>query len=516
MTAFAATGALPTAALPPDGGEAARVVAFGFTNRPEGAALNIGGDAAEAAFLVRPGTVLEFRRTLAQLGGFAGEAVPDFGAIVIPNMDGALDFLARYSLDGRRVVVKMGGTDFTYDEFGTVYEGTASGIFAERDQIRIPLRSRAFLLDRPLQTRMYGGAGGYDGGEDLAGKPLPVCYGRCNNVSPVVVDAANLVYQFHDGAAESVSAVYDRGVALASGGDTGDLYAGSTSPGEYRTDLSRGLLQLGSSPAGLVTADVRGSKTGGVYVETPSAVLRRLVTERGGLRDPADLDPAGFANLASETSAPVGLYVASVENLDAVLARFCAGFGGYQGFTRLGLYSTGRLKAPSGSPVQAFTAADIVQGGIERLPLPPPIAVPQWRTRVAWGRNWTLQAQDLAGAVTDARRAYLREALRYAVGLSMATRARHVMAIDAAPADAFFDQEADAVAEATRLALLYGAERALYRIRPKTLPFLLDLGQVVRLTLDRFGLEDGADFRAVAITERITATAQDVELELFG
>jgi len=59
-----------------------------------------------------------------------------------------------------------------------------------------------------------------------------------------LIDAAHLVYECSD-----VSAgIFDGGVPLVYQGDADDLIGGRTLPGHYRTDRSRGLIQLGSPP----------------------------------------------------------------------------------------------------------------------------------------------------------------------------------------------------------------------------------------------------------------------------
>src|SRR5215211_4700481 len=75
------------------------------------------------------------------------------------------------------------------------------------------------------------------------------------NVQPVLLDPARLIYQYND-AAGGVNAVFDSGAAVyAYAGDAADLFTGTVPAGQYRTDNSRGLFQLGSRPVGTVTCD---------------------------------------------------------------------------------------------------------------------------------------------------------------------------------------------------------------------------------------------------------------------
>ena len=80
--------------------------------------------------------------------------------------------------------------------------------------------------------------------------------------------------------------------------------------------------------------------------------------------------------------------------------------------------------------------------------------------------------------------------------------------------EAFFDLEADAVAEAERLAALHDVQRDFYSAALKTQAFDLDLGDVVRVTWPRFGLSQGRSFVIVGI--RRDLLADSAELDLWG
>src|SRR5690606_16385768 len=103
----------------------------------------------------------------------------------------------------------------------------------------------------------------------------PLCYGRVLNVTPVFVNSSNLAYQAHDGPVEDIDQVYDNGVVLVFDTDkTGSEFDSYTVPsGKYATDISRGLFKLGSLPAGMITCDVYGDKTGGIYVHSVADII---------------------------------------------------------------------------------------------------------------------------------------------------------------------------------------------------------------------------------------------------
>lgn len=195
-------------------------------------------------------------------------------SVTLKNDDGALDSLvANNAVDARRLRILIGTPGAPYSRFTVIFDGVANKWqMTSRKDVVIDAADNSYLMDQPMQTVAYAGTGGYEGGDAVLGQLKPLCYGQCQNVTPVLVDPVNLIYQVHNGPCQSIGksggtalwgvvftpAVYDSGSALAFQADTANLYSGATLPGSYRTDLSRGLFQLGATPLGQVTADVQG------------------------------------------------------------------------------------------------------------------------------------------------------------------------------------------------------------------------------------------------------------------
>jgi len=456
-------------------------------------------------FLPRAIVPLTFRRSLLAGGEVAGNMVTALGDLQIDNSDGHFDsLLTDFAIDGRRVVVRMGRPTDSYDDFGIVFDGTAAQWVFGETSIQLPLRDNSFRLDGPIQGNLYAGTGGLEGGEDLTEKPKPLCYGKVFNIAATLVDPASLLYQVHDGAINDVPAVYDRGVALTKVG-------GTPSSGQYSVNTALGTFTLGGSPAGLVTADVEGSASPS-YVTATSDIVRRIVEDHADFDD-ANIDNGSFLNMKSDNAAPVGIYLAPVpRNFLDVLGELVLGVGGYHGFNRNGELMVGVFRAPSGAPKENFTREDVM--AITKLPLPAGISPPNWRRRVGYQRNYTVQIQDLAGSVTDARRAYLAEAFRIAGASDGAIRITHLQATDPPVVPGLFANEADASAEATRLLNLYKEERAIYRITVENQFLDLDLGDVVKITFPRWDLTSGKLFRVVGMNEDLQRNR--IEVEVFG
>lgn len=466
----------------------------GFVSAP-------GDDPPDAWFAPRLVTALNFERQLFADGRLGGRSVPGFGVLSLNNADGGLDHLAGYAWDGRRVRVWLGGGGFALAEFGLIFDGTAEQLTFDDLRIALRLRDLQSRFEVDVARADYGGTGGSDGRIGLKGRPKPLAFGRVFRVPPVLVDPALLLYQVHDGPIADVDAVYDRGVPLT-------RVAGAPDAGQFAVDAASGTFTLGASPAGSVTADVRGDASGGQFVETVPALLRRIATSRAGFVDPDDLDTAAFAAAGGQMPASVGLFVEGPALLADLLDALVDSVGGHYGFDRSGRLTVGRVDPPNGDAVAEFTAREILEVG--RVP----VARPVWRHRIGYRRYWRLlDADAVAGAVDDEARADLGERFRFETAESPAIRTRHLLAEEAVRETALADV-AGAAAEAARRLAMFGGDRDGFRVRLKTQPFVLDLGQVVRITYPRYGLSEGRDVVVVGMVE--DSAVNEVTLDLWG
>lgn len=512
MLGFDADGALPFGAIPEADQAAAAVTAVylsthGFRTAPTDAP-------AHTPFARRVTAALELRRAMIGGGSVGGAALP-VGLIRFDNSDGTYDGLAAsFAIDGRRVRVYMGGPDFAYADYGLIFDGAARGWqHGERD-MAVELRDGSISLAGPVQASLYAGTGGAEGGDDLTGKPKPLAYGTVLNVSPPAIDTSNLVYQLHDGTINAVSAVYDRGAALAFDADYADytaLIGATISAGEYGTSKAAGMIRLGGSPAGQVTADFQGDASGTGWVWTTADVAQRMLTTAAGFTT-GDLDLASFTGLLADNASVIGLYLDEPTTISEALTRLMAGVGGFFSFTRLGKLRVGQIQLATGSVVADLGERHVKR--IERVALPSEVNPPNKRRSVAWQHNHTVQTSDLAGSVTDARRAFLAEADRVATSFSGATATKHLRATEPDLVPGLFNDEAGAQAEADRQLTLWSGERVLYRVRLGFAAFGVELNDKVRLTYPRFGLAGGVKFRVVGITD--DASRNETELDLLA
>ena len=437
-----------------------------------------------------------------------------YGFLEIANGDGALDSIVKnYAVDARAVTVRFGARGAAYNEFGVIAAALAMGWDGDDLAIRLGLRDRAYQLDTPLQSNLYAGSGGAEGTAEIAGKPKPIAYGPCRNVTAVLIDPGNKIYQVSDGPILAVDAVYERGAEItASGSDYADyaaLAASGVAAGNFATSLAAGMFKLGSSPSGLITADIRGDATGG-YVDTIDQVALRILQGRAGL-SASEIAFSSFSGLAS-VSGPMALFVAHNEtpSTSQVMSALAGSVGGWWGAGRDGRIGAGKLTPPeAASPTLYLTQYEILSLKPEAKPLP------RYRQRVAWQRNWTQQrGEDLAGSVTAARRQFLTETDRVVTAADASVLNRHPQAFDAPVLPGLFDAAADGQQIADDLLALFGPDRAIYSVAVKRLGYTTELQTTTRIVWPRYGLGNGQNFAVIGIRE--DADRDETILRLWG
>jgi hypothetical protein len=409
-----------------------------------------------------------------------------FSEIVLLNTDGGLDALLRdYSIDGRAVRLLVGEAEAAYETFGTVFSGVVETAGITEKNLRLKCTDGLSKIELPVQENTYAGTGGLEGGEDLAGKPKPLCYGAVRNITPPLVDPANLLYQVHDGEINDVTALRDRGIALTK-------VSGTPSPGEYQPITATGFVKLGASPDGEITCDVEGDTIDAGYTEHPGTILQRVLSR---LLSTSDIDTTAFANLYNSIDVSIGIWIGAEPRLASdVTNEILEAIGAFGGFTRQGIFTIGRVAAASGAPVISLEASEIL--AVERQPMPESIEPVAWRVQVGWGKNYTLQ-NDVAELTTDADRTFVSEPVRIVADEDALIKNRHLLARDYGPVPSLYRYESEAQTEAERLLQLWGQRRAQYRVLTYIKGMLADLGSVAEVEYPRHTLLNGASGRVV-------------------
>lgn len=425
--------------------------------------------------------------------GQSGAAVA-WGTLRLSNEENAYDsHAASWNNDGRGIRILRGfkhydrtrgyWMDPAYANLVLMFGGIQAPWALSERRLLIPIRDATYWLDRPVQTSLYGGTGTYDGNTALAGTLIPKTRGAAWNVSPVLIDPTNLIYQYTDFAG-TVAALWEGGKSTYGyAGNTTNLYAGSVAAGQYRTDNSRGLFQLGTLPTYQITADVTGSFPVSGYQTNLIDIARCLLGEDIGL--PSDyLDYTNFMDARALCPQTGGWHFSPLQNPDgiAAVAPILAGAGVKLIPLRSGALGLFVLRALASGAVPIASLDTTNVASVTTRALPASINPPPYRIRAGYKHNHTVQTSGLNPTATAAQMQYVATSDLYGSWSSTDILTSYSRPNDLAPVITALDNEADASALATAWGALWGARRKLIDVTvPIDVGFDIDIGTIVRV-----------------------------------
>ncbi len=448
------------------------------------------------------GVTAERQLPLAPSGSGAGAS---WGEVRLANADGRYSpFVATHSAIGRRVTLRWGYQshdaarglyiDPPMAETAVLWSGFARDWSLGETTLDVALRDAGYWLEQPYQAQLYGGTGGLDGPSSLNGRPKPRLRGGSGispvrHISPLLVDPAARIYQISDARAV-ITALYEGGDAanITFQADVSDLYAGTTTAGQFRTDSARGMLQLGRAPARPITVDAYGLFPTLGVVNTPARMAYAMLVDDIGLA-PNLVDYDSFAALDRLWTQVAGWHWAEpMTGWQAVgwLLRSCGAV--------LMPRRDGRLAAVSfldvGTPRARYSDADIV--AVRPVPLPQDLTPPPLRWRIGYERCHTLLTSDIDPDVTEMARQFLASADRFASWFSSAVAAAYTRPTDPEPVATAHLTHAGAQALANALGGCWGRLRRLYDL---TLPVAMaarhELGDTIIVAVNMHDLAVG-------------------------
>lgn len=489
-----------------------------FSTGIETPILNV--DGTMVAFPARLMTAINYQSEIFGDGVLeSGASSQSFGAISIHIGDGQSDALTGYAWDGRPFSILMGQKDFAYDEYRTVLSGVCRDASWNESVLTIVADDPAVALSEPVVADQYTGdgyvAGVYTGDAGLVNVAKPFCLGSVLNIDPVLVDAANQVYQFNaavagDDLTATVTNAYDSGVPLTrvTLSSPSDVYAWTPVAGRFAW-CTAGIMRLGAQPTGPVTADVVATYApGGIGATGVANYIKYLVTHR--LNAAITIDADSFARVGTLNNATVGLWVRdpSTESVDSLIDQLLTSIGGYRSFNRDGSMSIGVFDFSD--PVLTLDAEHAKILSITRETTPPP----HHTRKLGYQRCWRVQTEsEIDGGATAAQREFISRPMAYAQwsGTGAATLTRRKLARQSTQ-DTLLRGAASAAAEVERQKPLLQADRDIYTIDAKRIQFLTTVGCTVRLHYPRFNLD--RDFIVIGLTEN--TDSQITTLKLWG
>lgn len=440
-----------------------------------------------------------------------------FGNIDIMIGDEVEDSLTDFRFDGRDLEVRMGALTDPIENFGRVFVGKTRGMSWTLDVLTLSMADRSADLDRRINETLYAGDFESDpltleGDENIKDTPKPRLWGLCKQVSPVLVNPAELIYQVNDGRIKNVVAVYDRGftfdrdITVGTMGDVADIT--DTDPmnqpalGKFISQHSGGYFKVGGQPAGTLTCDIEGSivNENDPLIETCADIVQDIFDRVLGLVPADDLELSSFSRMNLDAPYPLNLYSGNNDVTVAnVLRDLLASVNGFLILLRNGTYRIGVFQK-SNNVVRSILQSEI--HGISRLSTPMPI----WRLTMGYARAWTTQdATSLPGLDPNvpaerALRDFIGEEFRTVTNADISVRNERLLAQDIRR-DTLLTTAADALAVSAQIRGVMHKSADIYRFTVRDHQFLIRPGDTIEVTFARWGLNSPTKFVVFAVSE---------------
>ncbi|MFH1058925.1 MAG: hypothetical protein V1797_09655 [Pseudomonadota bacterium] len=411
-----------------------------------------------------------------------GRTVDGAGQVTWDKLIGEYDFV------GQEVTIKVGNQDLSHASWGVVLRGFLGQASYDDQTLEIPLSDLTEkVCTQKVPPREYGEE---EVLRESAGKAKPLCFGRCLNITPVLIDKDTFTYQWHDpdhSPSQAVDAVYVKGLPTAG----------------YSVDLINSTIRFGADPQGRVTLDVRGAAPGGVYLDRVGPIVRELLTAFGGV-DASQIDGAAFAQYDLDVPFPVGIYLNRSMELRRAIDSLCTGLLTVWGASKEGVFYILRFAPAAGEAKLAVDDVDLLSfraQSVEQL---------YWEAVIKGDRNWTPDSSP-DDTVAAERREWLQDDFRSRSVSDAAVQARYPTASTTERETHLADLD-DCATVATWWLACFGSPTRELTGETALRALILEPGDVCQVSRNRFGMEQGVLGRMVGIEANHTQGTLRLEM----
>lgn len=394
-------------------------------------------------------TLPEFDRDMAEV--FVGTSRLSVGELTLFLDDELMQLINTAVFGGQQVRLYCGDASWALAEFGQILVGQIEQLDAvSYDTAKLTFKDRAAIFERLIQQSTITAG-------PNAGKPVPLCYGECFNVSPVLLNPVTKQYQVHSGPVSAITAVRENG-----------------QPIPFTANLANGTFTLQNNAQGRVTADVLGAVVAGSYLTTADQLLQHIIVNMMGLAA-----PIGTA-LPTYT---LGLYIDKDRSVASVLDEIAASVGAAWFFNRLNQVVKSHFNGAL-TPTDTLTPDDIEDDTL----LPVRRITPAQSITVGYKRNWTPQADGLAGVIREQNpelATLYEKAESLVVAENGGIAAQYPDAADI-NVSTLIATAAAAQTEANRRLALASIPRTVFELSAFAAPFAMQLGQSISINYPQY------------------------------
>jgi hypothetical protein len=395
---------------------------------------------------------------------------------------GERDWWLRCIWDAKLVNILIGDVAWAYADFYNIFTGTVRGIDSKgRTSLNLILTDRMQELNVAVSDTVLGGT------TTAKDKLVPLTFGECFNITPLLADPTVPSYKVHTGRIERIIEVRDNGAPVS--------FSGNIST----ANLNAGTFALTYPPYGTITCSVQGSAPGGVYRQYVGEIIRHILTSYGRqLSDANYIDNASFTafDATNSSKAQAGIYLEGRENVLDVCNRLANSVGAYVTLGLDGKFRLTQLKADiTGiTPDFVVTQTDMETNSFvvrEKVPV-------QGSVKLSYCKNWTVQPSGLAAGLVAPNVSVLGYENYYVSNFDQTTLTQYGQTKEPPAKETLLITETsgvttitDATKECDRLVALYKTPRFIYSATYFSHMLVAEIGQTIQITHPRYGLGSG-------------------------
>lgn len=429
------------------------------------------------------------------------------GDIEVNNPNGEYDSWLLDTWTNRAINVYFGDPSWPRGDFILIFSGVMSGVDSRtRNSINLQIRDKLQRLNTPISELKYADVAPYpdssnqspihdplDPLDTIPDVYLPTLFGEAHNITPVLIDPANLVYCINFGSIKGVIEVRDNGVPL--------------SEESFDLNKTKGTIKILYPPAGAITISAKGDNTpqsigiGGDYRNTVASIITRLVTGYGKTEvnpstgqptitpspdrfTAADIDMDNFSAFEQNNQQPVGIFSVARENLLSICQQLASSVGAQLSMSRLGKLRLVSIAIP-------LSATRIIDGSsmIEKTLQVGSKTTIQGSIKLGFTKNWTVQNSLSTNLPYDHKVLFAQE---YSTTIQSDAQVISDNKLTAYPPqqDTLLITQPEAFAEANRRLDIFKKVRTIYKFTGTSELFNLNLGDSIVLINSRFGLTE--------------------------
>lgn len=436
------------------------------------------------------------------------------GSVEIANADGTYDSLLTRAVDGNEVRAYLGDRGWARADFRLVFSARATiPVAPQTSRISIQLRDASALFNKSVAgTSTVGGTGPHKD------RLRPVNFGFVHQAECLVLDEGTLSFVHSDTGTDTyVNAVRDRGIEV-SFIDNGD-----------------GTITLSAAPDGAIAADVLAVSSddpGDFTYRRVSDAFKALIGERAGFIAAGKYLGAHFTFIEGDgDDYLVGVSLPEARNVVELLNSLVDTGNCFWAMTREGKFTFGRLNPHDiesllGSPL---AVVDIEKDDIDHGTLRVEHASTKYYKFQAYmSKNWLLTPDGLASSLTPEERALrARKGLYYmqpeTEGTAYADAPQlYSLSLEVSPPIETYLSAGYAEEELPVIERWALQRKLMFQPWIETISctvgiefYALELGDVVRLTLDRFSADapnQSSLLQVVGVDIRLTEAKVGLQL----